>query len=88
MEVANCVSSFVVLGIGFTLAIISLSYEYFGQFMIKKVLSKKNETSLKENIIVKKELLEMITELKCHQDAIEKLQLQIEIKKEFLNQLK
>lgn len=56
--------------------------------MIKKVLSKKNETSLKENIIVKKELLEMITELKCHQDAIEKLQLQIEIKKEFLNQLK
>ena len=84
MEVANCVSSFVVLGIGFILAIFSLSYEYFGQ----KVLSKKNESKIKENIMIKKELLEMITELKCHQDAIEKLQLQIKIKKEFLNQLK
>ena len=81
MEVANCVSSFVVLGIGFTLAIFSLSYEYFGQ----KVLSKKNESKIKENIMIKKELLEMISELKCHQDAIEKLQLQIKTKKEFLN---
>ena len=85
MEVANCVSSFVVLGIGFTLAIILLSYEYFGQFMIKKVLSKKNESTIEENIIIQKELLEMMTELKCHQDAIEKLLLQIKIKKEFLN---
>ena len=84
MEVANCVSSFVVLGIGFILAIFSLSYEYFGQ----KVLSKKNEGTFKENIVIKKELLEMITELKCHQDAIDKLQLQIKTKKEFLNQLK
>ena len=84
MEVANCVSSFVVLGIGFILAIFSLSYEYFGQ----KVLSKKNESKIKENIMIKKELLEMISELKCHQDAIEKLQLQIKTKKEFLNQLK
>ena len=84
MEVANCVSSFVVLGIGFTLAIFSLSYEYFGQ----KVLSKKNESKTEENIIIKRELLEMITELKCHQDAIDKLQLQIKTKKEFLNQLK
>ena len=84
MEVANCVSSFVVLGIGFTLAIILLSYEYFGQ----KVLNKKNESKTEENIIIKRELLEMITELKCHQDAIEKLLLQIKIKKEFLNQLK
>lgn len=81
MEVANCVSSFVVLGIGFILAIFSLSYEYFGQ----KVLSKKNESKIKENIMIKKELLEMISELKCHQDAIEKLQLQIKTKKEFLN---
>jgi len=81
VEVANCVSSFVVLGIGFILAIFSLSYEYFGQ----KVLSKKNESKIKENIMIKKELLEMISELKCHQDAIEKLQLQIKTKKEFLN---
>ena len=81
MEVANCVSSFVVLGIGFILAIFSLSYEYFGQ----KVLSRKNESKIKENIMIKKELLEMISELKCHQDAIEKLQLQIKTKKEFLN---
>ena len=81
MEVANCVSSFVVLGIGFTLAIILLSYEYFGQ----KVLSKKNESKIKENIMIKKELLEMISELKCHQDAIKKLELQIQTKKEFLN---
>ena len=53
--------------------------------MIKKVLSKKNESTIEENIIIQKELLEMMTELKCHQDAIEKLQLQIKIKKEFLN---
>ena len=73
--------------IGFTLAIISLGYEYFCQFKIKNILSKKNESKIEKNVIAKKELLEMITELKCHQDAIDRLYLQIKIKKEFLDHL-
>ena len=71
-----------VLSIGFILAIISLIYEYFCKYKIKK-----NERKIEVNISIKKELLEMITELKCHQDAIEQLYPQIKRKKEFLDQL-